>query len=272
MRETEYDAIEWSFDGGTGIGSITLDRPDAMNAIDVQMQREIIEGFQQFRDLDEQGDGVTVRAVVVDGAGEKAFSSGLDVSEMSEISEYDEKKRIPDRFNEMTEAIESFESPVIAEIDGICLGGGLEIALACDFRFASERSTLGQPEVNFGVLPGGGGAQRLSLIVGVSRAKELCMTGQNIDADQAEREGIVDHVHPAEELDDEVGRLLDSLSEKPPLAVRTIKEAADRTREVGYEEALQYGSHAWPSLAQTRDYQKAVNAFGTDATPEWEGR
>lgn len=272
MRESAYETVEWSFDHESGIGRLTLDRPDAMNAIDDRMQREIIAAFERFRDLDEENQGVTVRAVVVAGAGERAFSSGLDVREMSDISDYDERKRIPEQFIEMTDAIEEFPSPVVAQIDGICLGGGLEIALACDFRYASERSSFGQPEVDFGVLPGGGGAQRLSVIVGVSRAKELCMTGERIDAEQAADEGIVTHVYPAEDLASEVESLLDSLSAKPPLAVRTIKQAADRTREVGYEEALEFGSQAWPSLAGTQDYQKAVEAFGTDTTPEWEGR
>lgn len=272
MPEADYETIDWSFDETTGIGRITLDRPEAMNAIDSQMQRELIAGFQRFRELDEDCTGVAVRAVVIAGAGDRAFSSGLDIEEMQAITEYSEKKRIPDRFYEMTETIEEYEPPVIARIDGLCLGGGLEIALAADFRLASERSSFGQPEVNFGVLPGGGGAQRLSMIVGVSRAKELCMTGRRIEADQAQTEGIVDHVYPAETLEEEVDSFLDSIAEKPPLAVRTIKEAADRTREVGFEEALQYGNRAWLSLSQTQDYQRAVEAFGSDTTVEWEGR
>lgn len=272
MSEPDYEAIDWSFDDTTGIGRITLDRPDAMNAFDIQMQKELIEGIERFKELDEQGNGVTVRTVVIAGAGDRAFSSGLDVNEMQGIEDYNEKKRIPDLFHDMADAIESFEPPVVAKIDGLCLGGGLEVSMACDFRFASEDSTFGQPEVNFGVLPGGGGAQRLSMIVGVSRAKELCMTGEKIDAEQAEEEGIIDYVYPSDELDEEVQKFVDTLSNKPPLALRSIKEAADRTREVGYQEALQYGSRAWLSLAQTEDYRKAVNAFGTDSRPEWEGR
>lgn len=272
MSDRDYETIEWSFDDATGIGRITLDRPAAMNAIDVQMQNELIEGFRSFRKLDEEGTGVAVRAVAVAGAGDRAFCSGLDVGEMQELTEYGEKKRIPDRFREMTETIEEFEPPVIARIDGLCLGGGLEIALAADFRLASDRSSFGQPEVNFGVLPGGGGAQRLSMIVGVSRAKELCMTGEQIEAARAAEEGIVDHVYPATDLDAEVDSFLESIADKPPLAVRTIKEAADRTREVGFEEALQYGNRAWLSLSQTRDYQRAVDTFGTDTSVEWEGR
>jgi enoyl-CoA hydratase/3-hydroxyacyl-CoA dehydrogenase len=272
MRESAYDTVEWSFDHESGIGRLTLDRPDALNAISDRMQQEVIAAFERFGELDEASDGVTVRAVVITGAGDRAFSSGFDVEEMSDITSYSDRKRIPERFIEMTDAIEEFPSPVVAEIDGLCLGGGLEIALACDFRYASERSSFAQPEVDFGVLPGGGGAQRLSLVVGVSRAKELCMTGKRISAEQAASEGIVDHAYPAPDLREEVAELCDALSTKPPLAVRMIKQAADRTREVGYEEALEYGSQAWPSLASTRDYEKAVEAFGTDDTPEWQGR
>ncbi|WP_280537966.1 enoyl-CoA hydratase/isomerase family protein [Halopenitus sp. POP-27] len=272
MSEPDYDAIAWSFDEDTGVGRIELDRPDAMNAINDRMQRELIEGFRRFRRLEEDRTGVAVRAIVVSGAGDRAFSTGLDVGEMQSITDYGEKKRIPDGFHEMAETIERCEPPVIARIDGLCLGGGLEIALASDFRLASKRSSFGQPEVNFGVLPGGGGAQRLSMIVGVSRAKELCMTGEQIDAEQAASEGIIDHVHPAADLTEEVESFVESIVDKPPLAVRTIKEAADRTREVGFEEALQYGNRAWLSLSQTRDYDRAVEAFGTDADVEWEGR
>lgn len=272
MSDPDYEAIDWSFDDTTGIGRITLDRPEALNAFDVRMQKEVIDGIERFQELDERGSGVTVRTVVVTGAGDRAFSSGLDVGEMRDLEEYGEKKRIPDLFHRMADAIESFEPPVVAQIDGLCLGGGLEVALACDFRFASAESRFGQPEVNFGVLPGGGGAQRLSMIVGVSRAKELCMTGEQIEAERAEAEGIVDYVYPGEELAEKVQEFVDTLSNKPPLALRSIKEAADRTREVGYQEALQYGSRAWLSLAQTEDYRKAVDAFGTDTRPEWEGR
>ena len=272
MTDPEYETINWEFDDATGIGRITLDRPASMNAFDAQMQHELIRGIERFEELDSRERGVAVRTVVLTGTGDRAFSSGLDVAEMQDVEEYSEKKRIPDRFHEMAESIESFEPPIVAEVDGICLGGGLEVALACDFRFVSERSTFGQPEVDFGVLPGGGGAQRLSMIVGVSRAKELCMTGERIEAEQAESEGIVDYVYPSETLEREVQQFVETLSRKPPLALRSIKEAADRTREVGYQEALKYGSRAWLSLAQTDDYRKAVDAFGTDSHPEWEGR
>ncbi len=272
MSDPDYETIGWSFDETTGVGRITLDRPSSMNAFDTQMQKDLIRGIERFEELDERESGVAVRTVVVTGAGDRAFSSGLDVGEMQDIEDYSEKKRIPDLFHDMADAIETFESPVVAKIDGLCLGGGLEVALACDFRFASEDSTFGQPEVDFGVLPGGGGAQRLSMIVGVSRAKELCMTGEQIDAEQAESEGIIDYSYPAESLDEEVRQFVDTLSNKPPLALRSIKEAADRTREVGYQEALQYGNRAWLSLAQTEDYRKAIDAFGTDTRPEWEGR
>lgn len=272
MTDTEYETIRWSFDGSTGIGRITLDRPEKLNAIDTRMQREIVSGVREFEAIDEAADGVSVRALLLRGAGDDAFSSGLDVGEMSDVSDYDEKRRIPARFHEMTDTIEAYGAPVVAAVDGLCLGGGLEVALACDFIFASERSRFGQPEVNFGLLPGGGGAQRLSMIVGVSRAKEMCMTGEQIDAARARAEGIVDHVYPAEELPEAVREFVERLSEKPPLAVRTIKQAANRTQEGGYQQAIEFGKHAWPSLAQTRDYQRAVDSFGTDATPEWEGR
>lgn len=272
MSDPDFDAISWSFDEETGIGEVTLDRPDAMNAIDETMQRELIAAFDRFEELDDEADGVAVSAVIMEGAGEKAFSSGLDLGEMEGLEDHDERKLIPDLFCEATDAIESYDAPVIASVDGLCLGGGFEFAIACDFRFASEASTFGQPEVNFGLLPGGGAAQRLSTIVGVSRAKELCMTGKKIGAEQALEYGALNEVHPAEELEDAVREFADTLASKPPLALRGIKDASNMTRQVGYEEALDYGGHIWVTLSQTRDHAEGMEAFAEDRAPEFEGR
>lgn len=272
MSDSDFDAISWSFDDETGIGEVTLDRPKAMNAIDESMQREVIAAFDRFEELDEEADGVAVSAVIMGSAGDRAFSSGLDLHEMEGLEDYDEKKQIPDLFCEATDAIESYGAPVIASVDGLCLGGGFEFAIACDFRIASEGSKFGQPEVNFGLLPGGGAAQRLSTIIGVSRAKELCMTGEQISAETAREYGAINAVHPADELDDAVSEFAESLASKPPLALRGIKDASNMTRQVGYEEALQYGGHIWVTLSETRDHAEGMEAFAEDRAPEFEGR
>ncbi|WP_435064401.1 enoyl-CoA hydratase/isomerase family protein [Halobaculum sp. EA56] len=272
MSENEFDTVTWSFDDESGIGRVTLDRPEAMNAIDERMQREVIEVFERFEELDREADGVAVSVVVMEGAGEKAFSSGLDLNEMEGLETHDDRKLIPDLFCEATDAIESYDAPVIAKVDGLCLGGGFEFAIACDFRYASERSTFGQPEVNFGLLPGGGAAQRLSTIIGVSNAKELCMTGKQIGAEEALEYGALNEVHPAEDLDEAVEEFAETLAGQPPLALRGIKDATNMTRQVGYEEALEYGGHIWVSLSQTEDFAEGMAAFAEDREPEYVGK
>lgn len=272
MFDSDFDTITWSFNDETGVGHVTLDRPDAMNAIDETMQREVIEAFDRFAAVDDGADGVAVSAVVVEGAGDNAFSSGLDLNEMKGLETYDDRKQIPDLFSAATDAIESYEAPVLAKVDGLCLGGGFEFAIACDFRFVSEGSRFGQPEVNFGLLPGGGAAQRLSTIIGVSRAKKLCMTGKQIGAEEALDLGAVDEVHSPDELDDAVDEFVDTLASKPPLALRGIKEASNMTRQVDYEEAIDYGAHIWANLSQTDDYAEGMEAFAEDREPEYRGR
>jgi enoyl-CoA hydratase/carnithine racemase len=272
MPKNEYDTLSWSFDDETGIAEITLDRPEAMNAIDEQMQRELIDAFDRFEELDDDADGVAVSAVIMDSAGDRAFSSGLDLNEMEGLENHDDRKLIPDLFCEATDAIESYDAPVIAKIDGICLGGGFEFAIACDFRYASEQSTFGQPEVNFGLLPGGGAAQRLSTIIGVSDAKELCMTGMHIDAAEALEYGVLNEVHPADDLDDAVREFAETLASKPPLALRGIKDATNITRQIGYDEALEYGGHIWVSLSQTDDFAEGMAAYAEDRDPEYVGK
>lgn len=272
MSDNDFQAISWRFDEESGIGEVTLDRPEAMNAVNEQMERELIEAFDRFEELDEEADGVAVSVVVMRGAGDKAFSSGLDLSEMEDLEEYDERKKIPDLFCETTDAIESYDAPVVASVDGLCLGGGFELAIACDFRFASESSQFGQPEVNFGLLPGGGAAQRLSTIIGVSKAKELCMTGKHISAETALDYGALNEVHPGDELEDAVDEFTEELASKPPLALRGIKDATNKTRQIGYEEALDYGGNIWVNLSQTEDHAEGMQAFAEDREPEFHGK
>ncbi|MFC7203257.1 enoyl-CoA hydratase/isomerase family protein [Haloferax namakaokahaiae] len=273
MSETNYETIDWSFDEESGLGRITLDRPKAMNAINIQMQHELIDAFDAFQALDDEADGIAVRAVLVDSAGDRAFCSGLDVGEMSDFSTYHEKKRVPDLFCEMCAAFEEYDAPVIVSVDGLCLGGGFEIVMSSDFRFATEDASFGQPEVNFGVLPGGAAAQRLTTIVGASRAKEITMTGDRLSATEAAEDGILTDVFAErDELDEHVNELASKLTSKPPLALRSIKQAVNITRNVGYDAGIEYGSHAWPALAQSDDYAKAIDAFGSDERPEFEGK
>lgn len=266
MTERSFGTIQWSFDKNTGIGTIILDRPDAMNSLSTQLKSDIVAGFDAFSDRDDEADGVAVRAVVVEGAGEKAFCAGADINEFQEVT--------PGVF-EVVEAIEApdqFSAPVVAKIDGYCLGGGLELALSCDFRIASERSTVGQPEVDLGIIPGGGGTQRLAALVGPARAKYLCMSGTHLDAETAVADGILDAIYPADDLDESVEAFLAEITEKPPLAVRAVKDVVNVSQEVGLQEGFKYERRATNDLKNTDDHAESVAAFTEDREPEWQGK
>ncbi len=269
MREASYEAIEWSFDEDRGVGTIVLNRPDALNSLSSQLREDYVAGLEAFADIDSDartGGGVSVRAVVVEGAGEKAFCAGADITEFDAVTPgvYDPA--------EVFNAAAELQAPVVAKIDGYCLGGGLELALSCDFRIASERSTLGQPEVDLGIIPGGGGTQRLAELVGPSRAKDLCMTGEHISAETAAEDGIVNHVHPQADLDDAVAEFVDTLASKPPLAVRAVKDVVDMHGEVGLSEGRRYERRVIDTLRTTEDHEEGRTAFAEKRDPEWSGR
>lgn len=266
MTDHEFDTITWAFDEDTGIGHMVMDRPDALNALSAALREDIIGGFEAFAALDDDADGVAVRAVILEGAGDRAFSAGADITEFEDAN--------PGVFNPspLYDIPEEYQAPVIAKIDGFALGGGLELALACDFRIASERSNVGQPEIDIGFIPGGGGTQRLAALVGPARAKEICMTGDHIPAEQAATEGILDSVYPVDALDEEVEAFAEKLASKPPLAIRAVKDVVNMFNETGLREGRRYESRAIDTLRETADHKEGVAAFSEDREPEWQGK
>lgn len=257
----EFEAIEWSFDEATGVGRITFDRPDALNALSSTLRREFVEGFDAFRDLDREAEGVAVRAVVVSGAG-RAFSVGADVDEFAEGTDMLRPGMVYD-------AASRFEAPVVAAIDGYCLGGGLVVALDCDFLFASERSEFGLPEVDLGISVSGGGLAALRDAVGPERAKRLAVTGERITADRAQEIGLLEEVHPEERLQQAVDAFVETVASKPPMAVRETLDIVDAH---GSGAGQRYERRADSRLRRSGDYQEAVAAFREDREPEFQGR
>ena len=264
----EYEDIDWTFDEETGIGTVVIDRPDSLNAMTEYTLAELADGFERFEAVDRDGDGVTVRAVVVEGAGEQAFSAGADVNEFGEV----DYPYVDQQWQATMDAVASCPVPVVAKIDGHCVGGGLELALACDFRIASDRSEFGFPEIDLGLVPNGGGTARLATLVGPSRTKELCMTGEFVDASRAVEDGIVNQVYEAEDLDQKVRAFAETLASKAPLAVRVVKEIVDETNELGLRDGLAYEHRASLPLYYTEDYREGVDAFTEGREPEWQGR
>jgi len=261
----ELDATIVEYDDDTGIGEITMNRPNALNALNGQLTGDIVRSLEMLAEQDAGADGVALRAVILEGAGDRAFSAGADISEFGGDGGGSIRRS-------HYKTIRDFPAPVIAKIDGYCLGGGFETALSCDFRFASAESTFGFPEVDLGFLPGVGGGQMVSKIASPAVAKELVMTGKHIPAERADDEGLVHDVYPTDDLDDEVWAFAEDLSTQAPLAVRAIKDSINLSMEVGLEDGIEYDSQVSGRLTGTEDFAEGTAAFAEDREPEFEGK
>jgi len=248
-----------------GIATITINRPQAMNAMNAETIPEILSGLEDA-EKDEN-----VRVVVITGAGEKAFCAGLDLKPMRDINVIKavETSRLGQK---LTLAIEELGKPVIAAINGYALGGGLELAMACDIRIASEKARVGQPEVNVGLIPGWGGTQRLPRLVGKGIAKELIFTGKMIDAKTAERIGLVNMVVPPERLKSAVEELAKEIMSKSPIAIKLVKELINNSIETDQSTGLIHEAEAFGILSSTEDYREGISAFLEKRKPEYKGK
>jgi len=251
-----------------GIAKITINRPESRNALDIETRKELLVA------LDDVEKDESVRAVVITGAGNKTFVSGADIKVLSEMS----FKQIME-FSESSlggqtlyKRIEDFSKPVIAAINGFCLGGGLELAMACDFRIAAENAKFGQPEVNLGIMPGAGGTQRLPRLVGPGMAKLLCFTGNIIDAKEAERIGLVEKVVPTEKLEEVAMGLAKTIASKSPLALRLIKRAINVAMNTPLDAGLRFESQALGVCFASEDKAEGMKAFLERRKPEFRGR
>jgi enoyl-CoA hydratase len=218
---------------------VTINRPKALNAFNTEVLRSLRAAVEQIRN------DAGTKVVIVTGAGEKAFVAGADITEVQKMSPL-EAKDFSDLIHATLDEIAALPQPVIAAINGFALGGGCELALACDLRIAADTAKLGLPEVAIGVFPGGGGTQRLPRLVGSARAKYLIFTGEAITAAESERIGLVNKVVPRENLVDEVMALAIKISAQGPLAVRLAKEAVNKGAgmELGEAQALEAGLFA----------------------------
>ncbi len=265
MSEAQKPAGEASVrlevDGHVAV--VTIDRPRAMNALSVATLDEL-EAVLDRIEADPD-----VRAVVLTGAGEKAFVAGADITEIKELDRQG-GEAFARRGQALFARIEAFARPVIAAVNGYALGGGCELAMACDIRVASANARFGQPEVNLGLLPGYGGTQRLPRLVGLGRAKLLMLTGDMVDAEQAYKLGLVDRLVPENSALKESLDLARAIAGKPPLAVEAIKRSANASDngEAGYGvEALAFGD-----IMETEDKVEGIGAFLEKRAADWKGR
>jgi len=241
-----------SLDVADGVGVIRLDRPK-LNAISFQVQAELREAAAEATERDD------VRAVVVYG-GDKVFAAGNDVNEMAELS-YAHMLKLGASVQSAVTAVARIPKPVVAAINGYALGGGCELALAADVRFAAEDAQLGQPEVLLGIIPGAGGTQRLGRLIGPSKAKELIYTGRFVKADEALAIGLVDRVLPKERVYDEAVAWAGQFKGAAALALRAAKEAVDRGLEVDLDTGLEIERAGFAALFATEDRSTGMRSF-----------
>ena len=250
-------------DRDDAVAIVTVDRQEAMNALDV-------ETLTALRDrLRELADDEAARVVVLTGAGERAFVAGADIKYMSGLG-VEQAKAWGALGHEVGRLLETMPKPTIAAVNGFALGGGCELALACDLRYASTNAKLGQPEVNLGIIPGWGGTQRLARVCGLGMAKELIFTGRIVDAGEALRIGLVNAVHdPVLEKARETGALLAS---KSPVALRLMKELANRALGGDHAANLEAEGATFGELFASEDAKEGLTAFVEKRDPKFVGR
>lgn len=246
------------------VATLTINRPDKLNALNIETRSRMVQ------ELDELAKNDDIRVVVITGAGDKAFIAGADISEFEGRSPVDQYRVMTD--SSVFLAVDQFPKPTIAAINGFCLGGGCELAMACDIRIASEKAKLGQPEINLGLLPGGGGTQRLPRLVGMGAALKLLYTGDFIRADEALRIGLVDEVVPAGDVAARAKELAEAIAAKSPVALRLIKQAVRTSMRTPLDEGLRQEVSLFALAFASEDMKEGVDAFLNKRKPTFIGR
>jgi enoyl-CoA hydratase len=259
-----YSHILFDLDA-EGVARITVNRPDKLNALNRETMSELADAFTRA-----QSDAA-VRGVILTGAGEKAFVAGADINELAVLTPI-EAQGLSSRGQAILRALECMPKPSVAAVNGFALGGGLELAMACTIRIASENAKLGQPEVKLGIVPGYGGTQRLPRLVGRGRALEMLLSGDPIDAAEALRIGLVNAVVPQAELLDRSRAWLRKAMANGPRAVALTIEAVDAGLNAGIEEGLRVEAMAFGLSASTEDRREGTRAFLEKRKPAFAGR
>ncbi|UXI70734.1 enoyl-CoA hydratase-related protein [Tahibacter amnicola] len=247
------------------VRTLTINRPDKLNALNRATLLELAHAFAAAREAE------SVRVIVLAGAGEKAFVAGADISELAQLSPI-QAQAFSRLGQTLFRDIERLAKPVIARIQGFALGGGMELAMACHLRIASEKAKVGQPEINLGVIPGFGGTQRLARLAGRGLALELCLLGAPIDAARALAAGVLTRVVAPDQLDTEVAAVADQLAASAPLALAGILDAVYVGDECPLEQALEFETQTFALCCSTDDMREGTQAFLERRKPSFKGR
>jgi enoyl-CoA hydratase len=253
-----YQHILASTEGAIGI--ITLNRPKALNALNAELLKELVTALEEW-DRDD-----SIRCIILTGS-DRAFAAGADIKEMAPQSYMEMFKA--NFFAEANDRIASVRKPIIAAVAGWALGGGCELAMLCDFIIAADTAKFGQPEINLGVMPGIGGTQRLTRFVGKSKAMEMCLTGRNMDAAEAERAGLVSRVVPAAELMGEAKKAAQKIAEQSLPIVMLTKETVNRAYETTLSEGVRFERRVFHSMFATADQKEGMAAFSEKRKPKF---
>jgi enoyl-CoA hydratase/carnithine racemase len=265
MSPMTFALVNVLYEKRDNIAYVTLNRPKVLNALDSATWADLRSAFE-----DAKADG-SVRGVILTGAGDKAFIAGADISELAHVDAYEAEES--SRFGqEVLNLIENLGKPVIAAINGFALGGGCETAMACTIRIAAEHAKFGQPEVKLGLLPGGGGTQRLPRLIGKGRALQLILTGETISAQEAYRIGLVNEVVPAANLMARAEAVLKQIAANAPIAVKYSLDAANKGLDTSQSEGFALEASYFGICASTEDKQEGTSAFLEKRAPQFHGR
>ncbi|MDT8420295.1 MAG: enoyl-CoA hydratase-related protein [Desulfuromonadales bacterium] len=243
--------------------TLTINRPEALNSLNPATLQELEKAFTALN-ADE-----SVKVIVITGAGEKAFVAGGDISAMQPLDPM-QARAVARQAQRLFNLIEYSPKIVIAAINGYALGGGCELAMACDIRLAAETAKLGQPEINLGIIPGWAGTQRLPRLIGKGRAKEMMLTGDMVDAEKAEKIGLVNQTVPAHELMNVAMIMAQKIAGKPQVAVRLIKEAVDNGLDMPVDKAIDYEAELFGLCFATKDQKEGMTAFLEKRKAKWQ--